>query len=87
MRVRSGEPSELVPGLEGHSDTGGSAEFDEPFQAIVSTLPGHADMVKLPGTRTDGLLDRVETEKNFHTLSLLSKWKNSRQAVECSKVG
>ena len=67
MRVRSGEPGELVPGLEGHSDTGRSAEFDEPFQAIVSTLPSHADMVKLPGTRTDGLLDRVETEKNFHT--------------------
>ena len=66
MSVRSGEPGELVPGFERYTDTGRSAELDEPFQAIVTTLTGHADMVKLPGTRTDGLLDRVETEKNFH---------------------
>src|SRR5271170_2348107 len=87
MSVGSGESGQLVPGFERYTYTGRSAELDEPFQAIVSTLPGHADMIKLSGSRTDGLLDRVETEKNFHTLSLLSKWKNSRQAVECSKIG
>jgi hypothetical protein len=61
MRIRPSKSGELVPGLERHADTVCSAELDQPFQAIVSTLPGEADMVKLPGTGTDGLLDWVET--------------------------
>jgi hypothetical protein len=61
MRVRPGKPGELVSGFERHADAGRSAELDQPFQTIVSTLPGHADMVKLPRTGTDGLLDGVET--------------------------
>jgi hypothetical protein len=61
MSIGTGKPGELVSGFERYADTGGSAELDQPFQAIVSTLPGHADVVELPRTRTDGLLDRVET--------------------------
>src|SRR5437660_8686550 len=38
-------------------------------------------MIKLPGTGTDGLLDRVETVQNFHCSSLLSKWKYGREAL------
>jgi hypothetical protein len=61
MRVCPCKPGELVPGFERYADAGGSAELDQSIQAIVSTLPCHADVVKLPRTRTDGLLDRVET--------------------------
>jgi hypothetical protein len=61
MRICPGESGELVPGFERYADTGVSAELDQPFQAIISALPRHADMIKLPGTGTDGLLDWVET--------------------------
>jgi hypothetical protein len=62
--VGAGEPGELVPGLERYADAGRSAELDKLFEAVVATLPGDGDMVKLAGTGTDGLLDRVETVKN-----------------------
>jgi hypothetical protein len=61
MCVCPGKSGELVPGFKRHADAGCAAEFDQPLQAIVSTLPRHADVIKLPGTGTDGLLDRVET--------------------------
>ncbi len=61
MGVRSGQSGKLIPGLKRYANTGRPAELHQPFQAIVSTLPGHAHMVKLPRTRTYGLLDRVET--------------------------
>ena len=61
MGVRPGHAGELIPGLKRYANTGLPAKFHQPFQPIVSTLPGHADMVKLPRTRTYGLLDRVET--------------------------
>ncbi len=61
MRVRPGHAGELIPGLKRHANTGLPAQFHQPFQPIVATLPGHTDMVKLPRTRTYGLLDRVET--------------------------
>ena len=75
MGIGAGEPGELVPGLEGYADAGGPAEVDQPFQAVVAAFPGNGDMVQLTGTGTDGLLDRVETVKNFHDSSLLSKRK------------
>jgi hypothetical protein len=50
MGISAGEPGELVPGFERYANTRRAAELDQPFQAIISTLPGHADMVKLPGT-------------------------------------
>jgi hypothetical protein len=50
MRIRPGKSGELVPGFERYTDTVCSAELDQPFEAIVSTLSGEADMVKLPGT-------------------------------------
>jgi hypothetical protein len=59
--ICSGEPGELVSGFERYADAGRSAELDQSLQAIVSTLPRHTDVVKLPRTRTDGLLDGVET--------------------------
>ena len=83
MGVGPGKPGELVPGLKRYANTGRPAELDQPLQPVVATLPGHADMVKLPRTGTDGLLDRVETVKNFHPSSLLSKWKNGCKALEC----
>jgi hypothetical protein len=61
MCICPGKSGELVPGFKRHADAGRPAEFDQPLQAIVSTLSRHADMIKLPGTGTDGLLDRVET--------------------------
>jgi hypothetical protein len=61
MCIRTGKSGQLFPGFERYADTGGSAELDQPFQAIISALPRHADMIKLPGTGTDGLLDWVET--------------------------
>jgi hypothetical protein len=61
MCVCPGKSGELVPGFERYADAGRAAEFDQPLQAIVSTLPRHTDMIKLPRTGTDGLLDRVET--------------------------
>ena len=77
MGVGAGEPGELVPGFERYADAGGPAEVDQPFQAVVAVVafPGDGDMVQLTGTGTDGLLDRVETVKNFHDSSLLSKRK------------
>jgi hypothetical protein len=50
MGVRPREPGQLIPGLERYTDTVCSAELDQPFEAVVSTLAGEADMVKLPGT-------------------------------------
>jgi hypothetical protein len=61
MCISTCKPGELIPGFERYADTGGSAEIYQPFQTIVPALPRHADMIELPGTRTDGLLDRVET--------------------------
>jgi hypothetical protein len=83
VRIGSGEAGKLVPGFEGDADTGSAAEVDEPFEAVVPAVASHADMVELPGTGADGLLDWVEAVENFHTSSLLSKWKNSREALEC----
>jgi hypothetical protein len=59
--IRTGKPGELVPGFERYADTGRSAELDQPFQAVVSTLPCNTDMIELPRTGTDGLLDWMET--------------------------
>jgi hypothetical protein len=50
MRIRPGEPGELVPGFERYADTGRPAKLNQPFQTVISTLPRHADMIKLPGT-------------------------------------
>jgi hypothetical protein len=61
MGICPGKSGELLPGFERYADAGRSAELDQPFQAVVATLPRHADMSKLSGTGTDGLLDRVET--------------------------
>jgi hypothetical protein len=81
MRVSPGESGQLVAGFERYANTGGPAERDQSFQAVVATLPRNADMIKLPGTGTDGLLDRVETVQNFHCSSLLSKWKYGRETL------
>jgi hypothetical protein len=70
VRVRPGEPGELVARFERYADAGGSTEINQPFEAVVSTLAGDTDMIELARTGTDGLLDRVETVKNFHTSSL-----------------
>jgi hypothetical protein len=86
MGIGPGEAGELVPGFESDADTGLSAEVDQALEAIVPAVvafPGHADVVELPRTGADGLLDWVETVKNVHTSSLLSKWKNNREALEC----
>jgi hypothetical protein len=40
----------LVPGFERYADTGRPAKLDQPLQTVISTLPRHADMIKLPGT-------------------------------------
>jgi hypothetical protein len=61
MRICPGKPGELVPGFERHTDPRRAAKLDQPFQAIISTLPSNTDMIELPRTGTDGLLDRVET--------------------------
>jgi hypothetical protein len=61
MRICPCKSGELVPGFERHADACRAAKLDQSLQAIVSTFPRHADVVKLPRTRTDGLLDRVET--------------------------
>jgi hypothetical protein len=70
MGVGAGEPGELVAGFHGYTDPSGAAEFDEPLEPLVSTLSGDAYMIELARTGTDGLLDRVETVKNFHSPSL-----------------
>jgi len=70
MRVGTGEPGELVAGFHGYADASGAAEFDESLESLVSTLAGDAYMIELARTGTDGLLDRVETVKNFHSSSL-----------------
>jgi hypothetical protein len=61
VRIRTGKPRELVPWFERHADTRRAAKLDQPFQAIISALPSNTDMIELPRTGTDGLLDRVET--------------------------
>ena len=81
--IGAGEAGELVPGFEGDADTGFSAELDEAFEAFVFAFACHADVVELPGTGADGLLDWVEAVENFHPSSLLSKWKKNREALEC----
>ena len=73
----------MVAGFERYANTGGPAERDQSFQPVIATLPRYADMVKLPGTGTDGLLDRMETVQNFHCSSLLSKWKMAARPLEC----
>ena len=70
MGIGAGEPGELVAGFERDADAGRAAELDQPLQTLVPTLPGDADVVELARTGTDGLLDRVETVKNFHLSSL-----------------
>ncbi len=54
------QPGELISRFKSHTDTGRSAEVDQPFQAFISTLTGHADMIELTRARTKGLFDRVE---------------------------
>jgi hypothetical protein len=83
MGICSGEAGELVPGFESDAVTGFPAEVDEPFEAFVPTFASYADVVELPRTGADGLLDWVEAVENFHESSLLSKWKNYREALEC----
>jgi hypothetical protein len=61
MGIGPCKPGELVPGFKRYADACPSAELDQSVKAIVPTLPRHTDVVKLPRTRTDGLLDRVET--------------------------
>jgi len=70
MGIGAGEPGELVAGFHGYADASGAAEFDESLESFVSTLAGDAYMIELARTGTDGLLDRVETVKNFHSSSL-----------------
>ncbi len=70
MRVRAGEPSELVARLQRYANTSCSAELDQPFKPLIATFARNTDMIELPRTRTDGLLDRMETVKNFHSPSL-----------------
>jgi hypothetical protein len=50
MRIGAGKPGELVPGFERYADPGGAAKLDQPFQAIISTLPSNSDMIELPRT-------------------------------------
>jgi hypothetical protein len=64
--VGPGEAGELVAGFEGDADAGGAAELDEAFEAFVATLAGDADVIELAGAGADGLLDWMETVKNFH---------------------
>jgi hypothetical protein len=47
MRIGTGKPRELVPWFERHADTGGAAKLDQPFQAIISTLPSNSDVIEL----------------------------------------
>src|SRR5258708_6547206 len=54
----------------GAGGAGGAAELDGPLEPLVPTLAGDADMVELARTGSDGLLDRMETVKNFHSSSL-----------------
>jgi hypothetical protein len=61
MRVRPGESSQLISGFQRDANSGCPAELNQSLQPIIATFPGHADMVKWPRTRTDGLLNRVET--------------------------
>ena len=70
MCIGSCESGKLVAGFEGDADTGGSAEFHQAFQPVVSTFAGNADVIELARTGADGLLDRMETVKNFHASSL-----------------
>ena len=65
------EAGELVAGLDGDANFGGSAEFDEAFEAVVAAFAGYADVIELAGAGADGLLDWVEAVENFHDLSLL----------------
>jgi hypothetical protein len=83
VSVGSGQPGELVPGLQGDPDTGSSAEVDEALEALVAALAGDANVVELARAGANGLLDRVEAVKNFHASSLLSKSTNSLEALEC----
>jgi hypothetical protein len=50
MRIRTGKPRELVPWFERHADTRRAAKLDQPFQAIISTLPRNTDMIELSRT-------------------------------------
>lgn len=68
--VGAGEAGELVAGLDGDADFGGSAELDEAFEAVVAALAGYADVIELAGTGADGLLNWVEAVENFHGSSL-----------------
>ena len=60
MCICSRQSGELISRFKSHTDTGRPAEVDQPFQALISTLTGHADMIELTRTRTKGLFDRVE---------------------------
>jgi RNA polymerase sigma-70 factor (ECF subfamily) len=70
MSIRTGKPGELVARLQRHANTSSSAELDQPFKTLIATFARNTDMIELPRTRTDGLLDRMETVKNFHSSSL-----------------
>jgi hypothetical protein len=70
MHVCFRDAGELIAGFERDANACGAAELDETFEALVATLAGDADVVKLARTGTDGLLDWVKTVKNFHVVSL-----------------
>jgi hypothetical protein len=66
--IRPGKAGELVTGFERDPDSFGLAELDQPFKTLIAPLPGDAYMIELARAGTDGLLDRVQTVKNFHEL-------------------
>ena len=79
--VGAGEAGELVARLDGDTDFGGSAEFDEAFEAVVTALAGYADVIELAGAGADGLLNWVEAVENFHPSKIPPTGKTRRPRI------
>lgn len=66
MHVCLCNAGELVARLERDANACGAAELDEALKAFVAAFAGDAYVVKLARTGTDGLLDWMNSEQNFH---------------------
>lgn len=58
---------ELIAGLDGDADSGGTREGGDAVQLGVAALACDGDAVEAAGSGSNGLFNRVEAVENFHT--------------------
>jgi len=80
VHVGFGDAGELLAGLEGDADVGGTGEGGELFELAIAAFAGDGDAVEAAGPGAKGLFDGMEAIENFHIFSLPAE--NSRRRVD-----